>query len=53
MGWLAACYQYGYGTEKSTQAAIEWLEKAAAFGSEDAKTALRFLQEELKEAEKK
>ena len=53
MGWLAACYQYGYGTEKSTEAALEWLEKAAAFGSEDAKTALRYLQEELKEAEKK
>lgn len=47
MGWLAACYQYGYGTEKSSLAAVRWLEKAAAMGNHDAETALRYLHEEL------
>lgn len=27
MGWLAACYQYGYGTEVNSLAAVQWLEK--------------------------
>lgn len=27
MSWLAACYQYGYGTEVNSLAAVQWLEK--------------------------
>lgn len=27
MGWLAACYQYGYGIEVNSLAAVQWLEK--------------------------
>lgn len=47
MGWLAACYQYGYGTEPNSLAAVQWLEKASAAGSREAETALRYLHSEL------
>lgn len=48
MGWLAACYQYGYGTEPNSLAAVQWLEKAAALGSSEAEEALQYLHQELK-----
>lgn len=45
MGWLAACYQYGYGTEVNSLAAVQWLEKAASLGSREAEQALQYLYE--------
>lgn len=48
MGWLAACYQYGYGTEVNSLAAVQWLEKAASLGSREAEQALQYLYKEIK-----
>lgn len=48
MGWLAACYQYGYGTEVNSLAAVQWLEKAASLGSREAAQALQYLYKEIK-----
>lgn len=48
MGWLAACYQYGYGTEVNSLAAVQWLEKAASLGSREAEQALQYLYNEIK-----
>lgn len=48
MGWLAACYQYGYGTEVNSLAAVQWLEKAASLGSREAAQALQYLYNEIK-----
>ena len=41
MGWVAACYNNGYGVTKNQQIAHTWLKRAAAAGSADAKEALR------------
>ena len=49
LGWLAACYQFGYGTEKNTEKAMELLQHAAAHGSEDAKIALQQIRSEMSE----
>ena len=48
MGWLAACYQYGYGTEVNSLAAVQWLENAASLGSREAEQALQYLYKEIK-----
>lgn len=41
MGWVAACYNNGYGVQKNQQIAHTWLKRAAAAGSKDAKEALQ------------
>lgn len=43
MGWLAACYRNGYGTEPDPKAARFWLEKAAQRGDREAQQALALL----------
>lgn len=41
MGWVAACYNNGYGVPRDQKAAHDWLKRAAAAGSRDAAEALR------------
>ena len=43
MGWLAACYENGYGTERNREMAKFWLTRAADLGDEDAKKALSII----------
>lgn len=41
MGWVAACYNNGYGVPQDQKVAHDWLKRAAAAGSRDAVEALR------------
>lgn len=43
MGWLAACYRNGYGTEPDDKAARFWLENAAQRGDREALQALALM----------